>query len=108
MPLVALPQTTRTLRDFWLVASRRTTDAPIATVAHSADEAMEAVANGLGAVLISEGTVPIYQRPNITTIPVTDLDPSVLAIVWRVDDDRPIIRDITDIAASIRLDAPKR
>ncbi|MEM7324149.1 MAG: LysR family transcriptional regulator [Actinomycetota bacterium] len=100
-PLVALPEEAGALRNYWLVADRRTADPPVATVARTADEAMEVVANGLGAVLISEGNIPIYQRPGISFIPVTDLEPSVLALVWRRDDHRPVIRDLADLSASL-------
>lgn len=96
-PLVALPREAGVLRDHWLVMDRRSAEPAIATVARTADEAMEAVVNGLGAVLISEGNVPIYERPGIAFVTVDDLAPSTLALVWRSDDDRSVIRDLVEV-----------
>ena len=72
-------------------------------MAHTADEAMEAVANGLGAVLISAGNVSIYERPGISFVPVEDLEPSTLAVVWRIDDHRPIIRAVAAVAEALGM-----
>ncbi|MEM8618649.1 MAG: LysR family transcriptional regulator [Actinomycetota bacterium] len=98
VPLVALPADAGALRDRWLVTERRSAPAPIAATAHTADEAMEAVVSGLGAVLLSEGNTAIYERPGITFVPVVDLDPSVLALAWRRADERAVIADLVDVA----------
>ncbi|MEM7284911.1 MAG: LysR family transcriptional regulator [Actinomycetota bacterium] len=100
-PLVALPADAGAVRDFWLVADRRDAEAPIAGVARTADEAMEAVVSGLGSVLISEGNAAIYRRPGVAFITVEDLAPSTLAVVWRADDHRPVIRDLAHVAGAI-------
>ncbi len=103
IPLVALPPEAGRLRDHWLAQDHRTSPAPVATVARNADEAMEAVANGIGAVLISSGNARLYARPGITFVEVADLQPAHLALVWRRADHRDVIRDLIALAA---LDQP--
>jgi hypothetical protein len=49
------------------------------------------VTNGLGVVLLSAGNAEIYRRSGIVTVPVGDLSPSQLAVVWRRADDRDVI-----------------
>ncbi len=101
LPLIALPASAGPLRDHWLAQGRRQRPAPVAAVASTADETMEAVAAGIGAVLISAGNAPIYDRPGITFVPITDLEPSTLALVCNRDDHRDVIRDLVAIAAAI-------
>ncbi len=98
IPLVALPPDAGALRDRWLATDRRRTPAPVAVTARTADETMEAVVNGLGAALLSEGNTAIYERPGIAFVPVVDLDPSVLALAWRRADDRHVVADLVDVA----------
>ncbi|MEM9564285.1 MAG: LysR family transcriptional regulator [Actinomycetota bacterium] len=101
VPLIALPASAGPLRDHWLAEERRNRPAPVAAVASTADETMEAVAAGIGAVLISAGNAPIYDRPGIGFLPVTDLEPSTLALVWNRSDRREVLRDLVDIAERI-------
>ncbi|MEM7342291.1 MAG: LysR family transcriptional regulator [Actinomycetota bacterium] len=103
LSLVALPESAGPLRDYWLAQDRRCDPAPVAATAHTADEAMEAVAAGLGAVLISEGNIAIYDRPGITFLSVTDLEPSTLALVWASADTRAVVHDLIDIARHLDL-----
>jgi DNA-binding transcriptional LysR family regulator len=71
----------------------------VASVATTADQTLETVAAGIGSALISEGNAALYARPGITFVPVSDLPPSQLALVWRRGDNRDVVRDITDYAA---------
>ncbi|MET0866398.1 MAG: LysR family transcriptional regulator [Nakamurella sp.] len=88
-PFVALPATAGPLRDFWLATDHRAgRPAVIGAVVLTADAALEAVAAGLGLVLIAAGNVPLYDRPGITTRPVAGLTDATLALAWRADDRR--------------------
>ncbi|MEM8921874.1 MAG: LysR family transcriptional regulator [Actinomycetota bacterium] len=100
-PLVALPKSAGDLRDYWLASDDRHRPARVATTAHSAEEAMEAVAAGIGSALISVGNAELYGRADVAFVLVEDLAPAELAIVWRWDDDRPIIRSVIDIAREL-------
>lgn len=94
---VALPERAGPPRDFWLATAHRHGEpARIATSARNADEALEAVAGELGVVLIAEGNAALYARPAVVTVPVTDLPPAELALVWRAGDDRDVVRDLVE------------
>lgn len=95
-PFIALPAAAGALREFWLGNDHRRTPARIAATAETADEAFEAVASGLGIVLLSAGNAEIYKRETLTCRPVTGLSPSELAVVWRTGDHRGAVRVFID------------
>jgi len=95
-PFVALPASAGPMREFWLAADRRTSPAVVGAEASTADEAFEAVASGLGVVLLSAGNAAIYRRDDIVCRPVPDLPGCELAVLWRDDDRRPAVRVVTD------------
>lgn len=95
-PIIALPESAGALRDFWLALDQRSSPPVIAAVAHSAEEALEAVASGIGIVLLSEGNADIYRRDQIVTLPVTDLEPSHLALITRASEIRLVVRDLLE------------
>jgi DNA-binding transcriptional LysR family regulator len=91
-PFVALPDAAGPLRDFWLAVDERGGRTPIVgAVAETADAVFEAVASGLGVVLLAAGNAPLYARPGVVSRPVEGLRPSVLALAWRRSDRRPVV-----------------
>jgi len=103
-PFIALPAAAGRLRDFWLAADQRQTPARIATEAETAEETFEAVAAGLGVVLLSAGNAESYQREDVVARPVAGLPPSELAVVWRADDRRPAVRLFADACCACSAD----
>lgn len=96
-PFLALPAAAGPLRDYWLALDHRAGHpVTIGETVANADETFAAIEEGSGIVLLSEGNARIYQRPGITTLPVTGLSPSELAVAWRPDDDRPALRDLVE------------
>jgi len=96
-PFLALPSTTGVLRDYWLaIDHRHGHPVRIAGEVSTADETFEAISGGLGIALLSAGNAAIYRRDDIVTRPVEGLTPSQLALIWRVDDHRPALRDLID------------
>jgi DNA-binding transcriptional LysR family regulator len=94
-PFLALPDAAGPLRDYWLGEPERAGHpATVAAVVTTADETFEAVADGVGVVLLSAGNAAIYARPDIAVRPVSGLGPSELAVVWRDDDHRTVLRDV--------------
>lgn len=92
-PLVALPDSAKELRSFWLAEhARHGSPAPIACEAATADEALENVAAGTGSVFISAGNSVLYAREGVHFLDVPDLPPARLAFLWRADDTRDVIR----------------
>jgi DNA-binding transcriptional LysR family regulator len=96
-PFIALPATAGPLRQFWLAAEERRVPPLIAAEAETAEEALEAVASGLGVALLAAGNAEIYRRDDVTCRPVTGLSPSELAVLWRAGDDRKAIQVFTGI-----------
>ena len=95
-PFVALPDSSGPMREFWLAVDQRTTPVRIGAVATTADEAFEAVASGLGVVLLAAGNAAIYRRDDVECRPVPDLPPCELAVLWRRGDRRTAVRVVTD------------
>ena len=92
-PLVALPESAKDLRSFWLAEhARHGSPAPIACEAETADEALENVAAGTGSVFISAGNSVLYAREGVHFLEVPDLPPARLAFLWRAGDTRDVIR----------------
>ncbi|MGM1062420.1 LysR family transcriptional regulator [Saccharothrix sp. Mg75] len=98
-PFVALPRAAGPLRDFWLALEHRTTPARVGGEASTTDEAFEAVASGLGVVLVSAGNAEAHQRDDVVYRPVLGLSPSRLAVVWRTDDEREAVRVFVEACA---------
>lgn len=94
-PFLALPADAGVLRAHRLALDARGGRPPVigATV-HNADETFAAVEEGSGIVLLAEGNARLYRRPGTGAIPVTGLAPSELALAWRRDDHRPLLRDL--------------
>jgi len=93
-PFLALPESTGSLRDYWLaVDAREGHPVRIGAVVHGPEEAVTALGRGLGVALISAGNAEIYQRPEFVVRPVRGLPPGELAIAWRADDAREVVRD---------------
>ncbi|QUQ72061.1 LysR family transcriptional regulator [Kutzneria sp. CA-103260] len=86
-PFIAMPRSAGPLREFWLGGATR-----IAAETENAEETFEAVASGLGVVLLAAGNVEIYQRDDVVFRPVADLSPSELAVAWRSSDRREAVR----------------
>jgi DNA-binding transcriptional LysR family regulator len=106
-PFVALPASAGPMREFWLAADHRTTPARIGAEATTADEAFEAVAAGLGVVLLAAGNAEIYRRDDVVYRPVPDLPPCELAVMWRSTDRRRAVRVVADTCCRcVAVDAP--
>lgn len=94
---LALPPEAGDLRGYWLAMDARQGTAPhIAGEIASAEEAFEAIENGIGIALLSAGNAAIYRRDNIATVPVEGISPSQFALAWRQDDHRPHVRDFIE------------
>lgn len=100
-PFVALPADAGPLRDFWLATDARAGQtARIGIEASAPDEVFEAIAAGIGVALVAEGNAKLYKRPGVVYRPVPDLGPAELAVAWRSNDDRDVIRLFVDCLRS--------
>ncbi len=106
-PFVALPPAAGVLRAYWLaVDARDGHPIRIGAEAETPDEAFEAVAAEQGIALLSAGNAQLYSRPGVITRPVVDLGPAELAVAWRADDQRPIIREFIRAAQEAASPVP--
>ncbi len=93
-PFLALPESTGSLRDYWLaVDARDGHPVRIGAVVHGPEEAVTALGRGLGVALISAGNAEIYRRPEFVVRPVRGLPPGEMAIAWRTGDARAVVHD---------------
>lgn len=91
-PFVALPDSAGPLRDFWLAIDHRGgRPVRVGAVAETADAVLEAVAAGLGVVLLAAGNAALYERAGAVSRAVAGLSPAVLALAWRASDRRPVV-----------------
>jgi DNA-binding transcriptional LysR family regulator len=106
-PFVALPPTAGAQRDYWLALDQRNGHpVRIGAQVESPDETFEAVAAKQGLTFLSAGNAELYSRPGIVSRPVVDLTPAELAIAWRADDDRDVLRDFAQAAHQAVLACP--
>jgi DNA-binding transcriptional LysR family regulator len=105
-PFIAMPTSAGPLRDFWLANAHRTRPARIAAETENAEETFEAVASGLGVVLLSAGNVRIYQRDDVVCRPVDGLPPSELAVAWRASDRRDAVRVFVNACIGCFCESP--
>jgi DNA-binding transcriptional LysR family regulator len=90
---VALPETSGVLRDHWLARDARGRRAAvIGAEAASIEETVEAVASGLGVCLVAAGNAPFVDREGVVIRPLSGVEPSRLALVWRRGDERAKLR----------------
>jgi DNA-binding transcriptional LysR family regulator len=92
-PFIALPEEAGAVRDLWLGADHRDGAPPTVTMtAPDPDEVLDAVARRVGVALIAEGSADMSPRSGVVTVPVTDLAPAELALMWNAGDRREVIR----------------
>ncbi|MBM2614303.1 LysR family transcriptional regulator [Actinoplanes sp. LDG1-06] len=96
-PFLTLPAAAGPLRDFWLALDERA-GRPVVVGAEIAntEEAVEAVAAGLGVCLIAAGNTSLVARDGVVVRPVDGLAPSRLVLAWRRDDRRPLLATLVE------------
>ncbi|VFB00758.1 LysR family transcriptional regulator [Nocardia cyriacigeorgica] len=91
-PFLALPAEAGPLRDYWLAMDSRAGRQPvIGAEITSAEETHEAVAAGLGLVLLAAGNAPLIARDDVVVRPIHGVAPAELAVARRRDDHRPLV-----------------
>jgi DNA-binding transcriptional LysR family regulator len=93
-PFLARPPGAGPPRDFWLALDARGgREARIGAEIASTDETYKALVGGRGICLVAAGNAPLITLGGVTTRPVRGVSPSRLALAWRRDDTRPLVRD---------------
>jgi DNA-binding transcriptional LysR family regulator len=94
--------------DFWLAMSYRQPGDPVDKVTFALhDEALDAVAMNLGVSICPVSTQRFYPRPGVAWVPVFDMKPAPLNLLWRPDGSDPIVRNFVECArrAAAAMDA---
>ncbi|MFD3429608.1 LysR family transcriptional regulator [Nocardia fluminea] len=92
-PFLALPRSAGPLRDYWLAVDERAgRPAIIGAEVSSTEETYEALVNLDGIVLLAAGNAALVTHDGVVTRPVTGVSPCELALAWRRDDNRPLVR----------------
>ncbi len=94
-PFLALPASSGALRDHWLATdARRGRPVVVGAEIANTEETVEALTAGLGVCLVAAGNAGSVSRDGIVTRPVTGVAPGELVLLWRRDDDRPLLNHL--------------
>jgi DNA-binding transcriptional LysR family regulator len=115
-PFLALPATSGRLRDHFLaVEERGGHPVRIAAEINDTEETYEAVASGIGICLLAAGNAPIFDRGDVTMLPVHDLGPSELVLAWNERRSPPLLErfarlceEVADVSGRTRAPRPRR
>jgi len=83
-PIIAAPESAGIWRDHWIAKDVRAgKPANIAGIASTYELEFTAIARGLGISFTTSGAQANYPRPGIVFVPITDRDPTYLALAWK-------------------------
>jgi DNA-binding transcriptional LysR family regulator len=74
---------------------------PEGPVVESAEEMLEAVARNRGICIVSASVKATYGRPDVRFVPVLDAEPARIALVWRREDERSVLRWFRCVAQEV-------
>ncbi|MDE0652318.1 MAG: LysR family transcriptional regulator [bacterium] len=88
-------------RDFWLVNPRPDGSTPrtVQPAPISAEQLVDLVAAGRGIAITAKTVSDLYQRPGAEAIPIADIVPAKLALVWLSDHAHPAIARLAEALA---------
>ncbi|WP_319944275.1 LysR family substrate-binding domain-containing protein [Nocardia macrotermitis] len=106
-PFLALPESAGPLREHWLALDARDGHPPhIGAVIDNPDETYEALVDGRGICLLAEGNAPLLTRGGVVIRPVTGISPAHLALAWRAEDTRTLVRGYARAATLVNTTPP--
>jgi DNA-binding transcriptional LysR family regulator len=105
-PFLALPPTAGALRDHFLAVDERDGHpVRIAAEINDTEETYEAVASGIGICLLAAGNAPIFDRGDVTMLPVHDLGPSELVLAWNERRSPPLLETFARLCEEVAREA---
>jgi DNA-binding transcriptional LysR family regulator len=107
-PFLALPQSAGPLRDYWLALEDRDGH-PVRIEAeiNDTEETYEAVASGIGVCLLAAGNAPIFDRGDVTMLPVTDISPSELVLAWNERHCPPLLETFATLFGQVAAESQR-
>jgi DNA-binding transcriptional LysR family regulator len=101
-PFLALPPSAGALRDHFLAVEERDGHpVRVAAQINDTEETYEAVASGIGICLLAAGNAPIFDRGDVTMLPVHDLGPSELVLAWHERRSPPLLETFARLCAEV-------
>jgi DNA-binding transcriptional LysR family regulator len=101
-PFLALPTTAGPLRDHFLaLEERKGHPIRIAAEINDTEATYEAVASGIGICLLAAGNAPIFDRGDVTMLPVHDLGPSELVLAWTERRSPPLLETFARLCGDV-------
>jgi hypothetical protein len=87
-----------------LVAGRRPPHRPakLGPATRSIDKFIQLVAAREVVGLAADWVAPIFSRPGIAFVPVSDVEPATTAVAWRPDASNPLVEGFVALAREIR------
>jgi len=107
-PFLALPQSAGPLRDYWLALEDRDGH-PVRIEAeiNDTEETYEAVTSGIGICLLAAGNAPIFDRGDVTMLPVTDISPSELVLAWNERHCPPLLETFATLCERVAAESQR-
>jgi DNA-binding transcriptional LysR family regulator len=89
-------------RDWWLAAGHRTAPPKLGQRTRSIDKFIQLVAAREVVGLAADWVAPIFARPGIAFVPVSDVEPATTAVAWRPGSPNPLVDGFVALAREIR------
>jgi len=100
-PVAVTPHPDPAFRRFWLALDHRDATPRSGPVVSTVEEYFEAVLAGQAVGLAPASVERFFGRPGLAFRPVADLEPCTVALAWRRDDDRALVRGFVDAALAV-------
>lgn len=94
-------QTDRMSCDFWQVNELRSRPVRVGAVCRTLDDLFESARVGKVVGLVPESVAHAQTWPNLAFVEVRDIRRSTVAIAWRSDDSRTVVRGLVSLAATL-------
>jgi DNA-binding transcriptional LysR family regulator len=89
-------------RDWWLAAGHRTAPPKLGPRTRSIDKFIQLVAAREVVGLAADWVAPIFSRPGIAFVPVSDVEPATTAVAWRPQVSNPLVEGFVALAREVR------
>jgi DNA-binding transcriptional LysR family regulator len=69
------------------------------------EEMLEHVATGTAYCIAPRSMTEFYRRPDLTWLPITDIDPLRIALAWRPNEPSPLVAAFADVVHELTANA---